>query len=629
MNRPNNIELTRRAEVLASASAWVRAWSPALLLRWCGRHKVMTALAVAALLLVLGAAVAWADDGKGTANADGGDVLISWMGIKDSDNTPVAKYNLTLNEGGWNDVTSTIFAKVASISYEVYLVVTTTALWLIKFVLEFKWLNLFTVPFQTIGNGVNHAMDRFGLAATALAILAIVVVCTALAGRTAKAFSNIAMGMLMIGVAATIFANPISELVGPDGLLAKGRDTGLEIATSVSDGHMSKSGDGANVDAMVSRLADRFLRKPTQMINFGEVSDSVSKACRQAWSEGIKKEHGDKLKDDIKGCDTVKGKAMHQKSMGNPAAILVPLQICGLLALFLVAFACYFVWHVVKAAVQAMLFAALAPPAFAIGVIPGGAQMFAWKTVLDMFMAYAAMVIYTAAFGAYNVILDQVFKDSSNAIESMFMTALVLAFGFAVFGPLRRMFDRQRDTMAAKLSGHGSSGGSGRGLLNNIADFSRARSEIADQFGWNRGGRDGGARAPGRVDSESESSSASGGDGGNGGGGGDGGGSGGPSGAPTVGDAASGAPTGSGADSDAGGVGTDGSGDSGGDGAGREHAAPEQQPAYASDAGGGRLAAAIRIYRATRGGGAGDDPHGAYSGAGHGSDGRYSMSEAA
>jgi len=628
MSLPTRSELTRYTEALASASAWVRAWSPAVLLRWCWRHKMITALAAAALLLVLGAAVALADDGKGTANSDGGDVLISWMGIKDSDGTPVAKYNLTLNEGGWNDAISAIFAKIASISYEIYLVITTTALWLIKFVLEFKWLNLFTVPFQTIGNGVNHAMDRFGLAATALAILAIVVVCTALAGRTAKAFSNVAMGMLMIGVAATIFANPISELVGPDGLLAKGRDTGLEIATSVSDGHMSKSGDGANVDAMVSRLADRFLRKPTQMINFGEVSDSVSKACREAWSNGIKKEHGDKLKDDIKGCDTVKGKAMHQKSMGNPAAILVPLQICGLLALFLVAFACYFVWHVVKAAVQAMLFAALAPPAFAIGVIPGGAQMFAWKTVLDMFMAYAAMVIYTAAFGAYNVILDQVFKDSSNAIQSMFMTALVLAFGFAVFGPLRRMFDRQRDTMAAKLAGGaGRSGRSGRGLLHNIADFSRARSEIADQFGWNRGGRDGG-RAPSSVDSESESSSASGGgDGGNGGGGGDGGGSGGPSGAPTVGDAASGAPTSGGADSDAGGVGTDSSGTS--DGAGREHAAPEQHPAYASDANGGRLASAIRIYRATRGGGGGDDPYGAYSGAGRGSDGRYSMSEAA
>lgn len=625
MTLPTRMEPTRYTEALASASAWVRAWSPAVLLRWCWRHKMITALAAAALLLVLGAAVAMADDGKGTSSSDGGNVLISWMGIKDSDGTPVAKYTLTMNQGGWNDAISAIFAKIASISYEIYLVITTTALWLIKFVLEFKWLNLFTVPFQTIGNGVNTAMDRFGLAATALAILAIIVVCTALAGRTAKAFSNIAMGMLMIGVAATIFANPISELVGPDGLLAKGRDTGLEIATSVSGGHMSQSGGGANVDDMVAHLADRFLRKPTQMINFGEVSDSVSKACRQAWSEGIKKEHGDTLKDDIKGCDTVKGKAMHQKSMGNPAAMLVPLQICGLLALFLVAFACYFVWHVVKAAVQAMLYASLAPPAFAIGVIPGGPQMFAWKTVLDMFMAYAAMVIYTAAFGAYNVILDQVFKDSTNAVQSMFMTALVLAFGFAVFGPLRRMFDRQRDTMAAKLAGGaGSSGRSGRGLLHNIADFSRARSEIADQFGWNRGGRDGGGRDPGRVDSESESSSAAGGGGGNGGGpDGGGGNDDGPSGAPTVGDAASGAPTSGDTDSDAGGVGTDSSGTP----SGGQHSAPEPQPAYASDANGGRLASAIRIYRATRGGG--DDPYGAYNGTGRGSDGRYSMSEAA
>ncbi|OKH76750.1 hypothetical protein EB73_02340 [Mycobacterium sp. SWH-M3] len=616
----STIEVSRCAETLQRAAAWVRVWSPAVLLRWCWRHKRITVLAAVGLLLVLGAAAAWADPGTGTENSnDGGNFLISWMGIKDSDGVPVAKYSLTLNEGGWNDPISTAFAKISSIFYEIYLCITTIALWLIKFVLEFEWLRLFTVPFQTIGRGVTETMDRFGLAATALAILAIVVVVTALLGKTAKAFSNIAMGMLMIGIAATIFANPLAELVGPDGLLAKGRDTGLEIATSVSDGTMSRQGDGANIDAMVSRLADRFLRSPTQMMNFGQVSDSVSRKCREAWSKGINNEHGDKLKDDIKGCDTVKGAQMHQKSMGNPAAILVPLNICGLLALLLVAFACYFVWHVVKAAVQAMLYASLAPPAFAIGVIPGGPQMFAWKTILDCAMAYAAMVIYTAAFGAYNVILDQVFKDSPNAVKSMFLTALVLAFGFAVFGPLRRMFDRQRDTMAAKLSGGGSAGRSGRGMLHNIADFSRAKSEIGQQFGWNQGGRGGKGRGPSSVDSESETSSASGGNGG----GGDGGGDGGPSGASSVGDAGNGAPAGSTADHHSSAGDFDDAADTSGSGGGR-HSTPAQEPAYASaDSSRSKdtLATAMRIYRASRG-----DVSGA---AADGASSRYALSEAA
>ena len=600
---------------LQRCSQWVRAWSPAVPLRWCWRHRAITAvIAVGLVLLIVGAARAWADPGTG-GSADAGNVLISWMGIKDSDGVPVAKYTLTLNEGGWDDPASTMFANVASIAYEIYLCVTATALWLIKFVLSFEWMSLFTVPFQTIGRGVDSAMDRFGLAATALAVLAIVVVCTVLAGRTAKAFSNIAMGMLMIGVAATIFANSLGELVGPDGLLAKGRDTGLEIATSVSDGAMSKQGDGANVDQMVSRLADRFLRSPTQMINFGAVADSISRKCREAWSKGINNERGDKLKDDIKGCDSEKGEAMHQKSMGNPAAILVPLNICGFLALFLVAFACYFVWHVVKAAVQAMLYAALAPPAFAIGVIPGGPQTFAWKTVLDCAMAYAAMVIYTAAFGAYNVILDQVFKESTNAIQSIFMTALVLAFGFAVFGPLRRMFDRQRDTMAAKLGGSAMGGRGGRGLLHKTADLARIRQEIGDQFGWGRG-RGGARRDPGRIETETDSSSSSGGGDGGDGGGGDGG----PSDPVSVGDPAAGAPS-------TAGHGAAGSGTSDAEAApdtgGRR--APEAEPAGApTDSSRTRdtLDTAIRLYRASRG-----DIGGAASG-GAGS-GRHALSEAA
>lgn len=606
---------------LDNANRWIRGWTPAAPLRWCGRHRLITAaLAGALALLIIGTATAWADPGTGSSS-DAGNLLISWMGIKDSDGVPVAKYTLTLNEGGWDDPASTMFAKVASISYEIYLCITATALWLIKFVLDFQWMSLFTIPFQTIGRGVTDAMDRFGLAATALAVLAIVVVCTVLVGRTAKAFSNIAMGMLMIGVAATIFANPLSELVGPDGLLAKGRDTGLEIATSVSDGTLTKQGDGANIDQMVSRLADRFLRSPTQMINFGTVADSISRKCREAWSQGINNERGDKLKDDIKGCDSDKGEAMHQKSMGNPAAIMVPLSICGLLAAFLVAFACYFVWHVVKAAVQAMLYAALAPPAFAIGVIPGGPQTFAWKTVLDCAMAYAAMVIYTAAFGAYNVILDQVFKESTNAIQSLFMTALVLAFGFAVFGPLRRMFDRQRDTMAARLGGGGAMGGrGGRGFLHKAADMSRIRQELGDQFGWGRGGRGGSSqRDPGRIEPETDSSSSSGGGGDGGGGAGPDGG--GPSDPVSVGDPASGAPATSGAGPAGGSSDAEAAPDTG------NRRAPEPQPAGASaDSSRARdtLDTAIRIYRASRG-----DVSGGGGGAGAAGAGRHALSEAA
>ena len=593
---------------LARCSDWIRAWTPMVALRWCARHRALSAvLALGVVVLTVGAASAGADPGTG-ASSDGGNVLISWMGIKDSDGVPVAKYTLTLNQGGWDDPPSAMFAKLASLSYEIYLSITTTALWLIQFVLGFGWMDLFTVPFQTIGAGVEDAMDRFGLAATALAVLAIVVVCTVLVGRTARAFSNIAMGMLMIGLAATIFANPLAELVGSNGLLAKGRDTGLDIAAAVSGGSMSKQGGGANVDDMVATLADRFLRSPTQMINFGQVSDSISRQCREAWSEGINNERGDKLKDDIKGCDSDKGEAMHQKSMGSPTAVLVPLYICGFLSMFLVAFACYFVWHVVKAAVQAMLYAALAPPAFAIGVIPGGPQTFAWKTVLDCAMAYAAMVIYTAAFGGYNVILDRAFTESTNAIQSIFYTALILAFAFAVFGPLRRMFDRQRDTMAAKLSGGAATRSSGGiGLLRRTADLARIRQELGEQFGWGSGGSGAARRGPGRLEPESEASSPT------GAGGGDGGAQ-----PVSVSDPA-GSDTSGGADpSGASAPEAEGAPDSG------HRPARDPEPAYAETRStNGRtkdcLDTAIRMHRASRG-----DP-----GAGAAGAGRHALSEAA
>lgn len=499
-------EAQARFDLLVARSAWIQAWTPAVLLRWCWRHRLATMLVLAGFVaLMIGAAYAFADPGTG-ADTGGGDTMIAWQGIKDSDGVPVAKYTLTLNQGGWDAPIYAAWATIDSAAYEIYLGITSTALWLIRFVMSFEWLGLFTGPFKAIGRGVDDAMDQFGLAPMALAVLAIVAAATTLAGRTAKAVSNLAMGLIMVGLAATIFAHPLGELVGPDGLLAKGRDTGLQIATSVSDHEMSNRGGSANVDTMVERLADRFLRKPTQMINFGEVSDSVSRKCREAWSNGVKQGHSDKLKDDIAGCSKDKGPAMHQKSMGSPAAVIVPLIMCGLLSLVLVAFACYFVWHVVRAAVQAMLYAALAPPAFAIGVIPGAAQTFAWKTILDAAMAFTAMIIYTVAFGGYNVILDRVFKES-NAIKAIFLTALVLAFGFAFFAPLRRILDRSRDSAAARLSGRGSAGGSNRSWLNRAADMSRVKSEVGQAFG--RGKRSGnGGRDAGKIDSESDSSTS-------------------------------------------------------------------------------------------------------------------------
>lgn len=483
---------------LLTYSLWVRAWTPWELVRWCWRHRLVTAALLAAAALILGAARVWADPGTGASALNEGNPMISWMGIKDSYGVSVSKYTLSIDEGGLSKPHIAAFAAIDSAIFEIYLCFVATALWLIKKVLGFGWLDLFTKPFETIGGGIEQAMNEYGLLATSLAVLAIIVVLSSLFGRLAKAASSIAMGLLMIGLAASIFASPLSDLVGSNGLLAQGRDTGMGIATSVSGGR------GVKVDDMVAQSADRFLRSPTQMINYGMVSDSISRKCQQAFSDGINNGRGDKLKDDMKNCDKDKGKDLHKKAMANPVSIFVSLMMFQSLGAWLIAFACYFAWHVMRSAVQAMLFAALAPPAFAFGVIPGGPQMFAFKTVLDCAMAYAAMIIYTAAFGGYNVVLDNVFRSTSNPIEAIFLTGLVLAMAFAFFSPLRRMFDQQRDKLAAKFSS-GASGGQSASRLSKVADMVRIKQELGDQFGWNQGGRDGSQWAPGRVDTAADS----------------------------------------------------------------------------------------------------------------------------
>lgn len=491
---------TYMADRVDELQEWTLAWSPAVLWHWLCRHKVAALAGLIFLLSIsVGAARAYADPGTGAGN--GGDPIIAWMGIKDTHGVPVAKYTLTMNRGGW-DPSEKPFAWLTSMYYEAYLIFAASALWLIKFVLSFEWMSVFTEPFKAIGEGITTAMDRFGLLPTAIAIFSIVFAFTILSGKVAKAYSNAAMGLVMIALAGTIFANVLGDLIGPDGLLAKGRDTGLEIASTVSGGSMTKNGSKANVDDLTASLADRFLRAPTQMINFGMVSDSVSRKCEEAWTNGIKGNGDkDKLKDDIKLCDKDKGTAMHKESMKPASAMLTAVGFCTALSGVLIAFACYFTWHVIRSAVHAMMFAALAPPAFVAGVIPGGPQTFAWKTVLDCFMAYLAMIVFTAGFGGYNAVLDTVFKKySSNAYQAIFLTTIVLAFGFAFFGPIRKMFDQSRDSLASKLgSGNGAST-AGQGWLSKAADMSRIKQELNSWRGKGSSSGAGGEREPGRVD---------------------------------------------------------------------------------------------------------------------------------
>ena len=96
---------------------------------------------------------------------------------------------------------------------------------------------------------------------------------------------------------------------------------------------------------------------------------------------------------------------MHAKTMDSPPASLASLVMVSLLGGDADRFQLFFrlARHPHRGACAALR--RPGPPAFAIGgVIPGGPRLFAWKTVLDCLMAYAAMIIYVAAFGAYNAI---------------------------------------------------------------------------------------------------------------------------------------------------------------------------------------------------------------------------------
>jgi hypothetical protein len=444
---------------------------------WLWLCLAATVLGVAA---VAGAPVAAADDGTGAGTDLKGEPLIAWMGIKDSHGAPVAQYTLSLNHGSFSDPVAKVFAEIDGVLYESFLIVATTALWLIKKVMSFDWLNIFAVPFTKLSHAVDAALAQTGLATAALAVLGIVAGLAMLSGKVAKGASQIGMGLLIVALAATVFAHPMARLTGPNGWLANGRDDGLRLASMMAGDRPSEATAEANVDNMVALLADRFIRIPTQLINYGRVSDSVSRECADAFSRSITDGRGDKAKDDLGNCDKRVGKKMHDHAMANPASILVGLNLTCLIAVFLIAFAGYFGWKILRCAMHAMMYAAMTAPAMAIGVIPGGLQSFAWKTAIDLALSYLAMVFYAAFLGGYIVVLKQIYDGHDQTAAPLFITALALVLGIAAIGPVQKVLERQRDTWATKLGqtpAHASSGGA------HLLTKALAAKEAADTLG--------------------------------------------------------------------------------------------------------------------------------------------------
>ncbi|WP_433683196.1 hypothetical protein [Nocardia sp. CA-119907] len=429
--------------------------------------------------------------GSGVSEIDG----LSWMHIRDSSGVPLANYAFATDHGGVLNPGATILWAILGFEFIGYIAIVTTAIWLIGNALSFQWLNMFSSALTGVADRLTGQIATPVLLITAATIGAFCVAWFWLRGYHAKAVLQI-VTMLGVAILGPVFlAEPLADVLSPDGLLAKGRDLGISVAAGLNGNN--NPNPNQLVTTMQRDLADNFARRPVQVWNFGHVVDEQP-ACRSAWSTGMAAGDDDRVRKGMQSCgDSAAYNKAQNPSMGQVGTGLM-LLICGGI---LLAFAVVLGIRVIKAALDTIYHGFMSIFGFAAGgFVYGPTQTFLVRNIVDSIVGAAKMTAYTIFLGIYVLFMGNLFAQAKG--ETMAVIVIAGTAELVAVSQLKRLsrsLNRGNDWIANRFAlaiqggrapaaggGGGTAlgmgtmqargGGSGSGLMSGLAAINTANT---------------------------------------------------------------------------------------------------------------------------------------------------------
>ncbi|MBE7192162.1 MAG: hypothetical protein INR66_06705 [Gordonia polyisoprenivorans] len=265
---------------------WSRVWSS----RW-GRRTVIAVMVwhLAGAIGLATAPLAAADPDSGSSTPPDGALtqLMGWMNLKDSHGINTADYYLSIPDDSKVHMIRTMFAWLTILEYSAYRILVMTAIWIIHQVLTFKWLQVIVSPVADLGDALSVLTGRVNLVPMAFAFAGLAIALWIFRGRYAAAAYEGLMALVIAAAAVGFLAHPISTIAGTDGLIVKTKDAALQVSSGLVNKGNTDTDPGTNVNHLTTALTDTFLRKPTQLINFGVVLDNRpdNGACASAFDK--------------------------------------------------------------------------------------------------------------------------------------------------------------------------------------------------------------------------------------------------------------------------------------------------------------------------------------------------------
>lgn len=456
-------------------------WDPArwrlrvVLMRWRAwvgvsrvRRRVVYLLAFVFVLLVFPGVVgatAMALVDSGTAASSSIDAL-GWMNIRDSAGVRLSDYLFASSDGSLFDPIETVVSTVLGLEFIGYMVIVTTAVWAIGFVISFQWLDPFGRALTGVADSLTGQIATPILMTVAAAIGAFFVGWFVLRGYHAKATMQIAT-MLGVAVLGPVFlAEPLADVLSSHGLLAQGRDLGISVAAGLN-GNAAPNPDQL-IATMQGDLADNFARRPVQVWNFGHVVDE-SPRCAAAWTAGVRAGTDSGVLNGLRACgDTAAFAKADNPGFGQIGSGLV-LLFC---AAVLLCFGVYLGLKIIWAALDSVYHGFMSIFGFAAGgFVYGPTQTFLVRNIVDSLVAAGRMAAYTIFLGVYVLFLGNLFREARGQV----MVVLVLGAIVEVVAilQLKRLsaglsrgneWIANRFSLAVQGAGSGKGGGSGAAL---------------------------------------------------------------------------------------------------------------------------------------------------------------------
>lgn len=465
-------------------------------LRWLMyRHPWWTRVVFVVFLwftaTILGAQQAMAADSSGSYG-------INVAGLKDSHGVPISSYvRLPIDRGdvwtGWK----TVISIPTELLWAAHLFYVTWLISLVNYILSFDWVQIIAAPFNAIAIGLQDLIAAFNFIPFFLFVAALVTGVMMLKGKLATGMLEFALAVTLSILATGILSNPVALITGPEGAIAKAQQWGGEIAIAVTSTPITKPGEsppgrdgsldlvGKQIsakdvlnDTISAELIDAFIRVPAQTIAFGH---ALNAKCGQVFDDQMKAKDPVKeetaVRDKVGECDPLAKMVVQNPSYMQPVSAAVVGSGAGILNLFTVVLAFFFIWSVISNlwnGLKLML-------QVVKGILPAFARTGFWYGISGLGTSLLMFVFALLFLAGYLKFVVSALEMTSalGMVMQMTLINLLLITGLVMLFVIKRRAKKAGESLGKRLSRIGMNTKDKETRRNPVGAFAQAAAPFA------------------------------------------------------------------------------------------------------------------------------------------------------